>query len=63
MFLLEIMVVVVAYLVGSLSAALIVSKKFGMPDPRTYGSGNPERAICCVAVAKTRRLGRCLVMR
>ncbi|MDK4685357.1 glycerol-3-phosphate 1-O-acyltransferase PlsY [Kingella negevensis] len=41
MFLLEIMVVVVAYLVGSLSAALIVSKKFGMPDPRTYGSGNP----------------------
>ncbi|ULJ69871.1 glycerol-3-phosphate 1-O-acyltransferase PlsY [Wielerella bovis] len=41
MFFLEIMVALVAYLIGSLSAALIVSKKLGMPDPRTYGSGNP----------------------
>ena len=34
-------VVVMAYLIGSLSAALIVSQKMGMPDPRSYGSGNP----------------------
>ena len=32
---------VVAYLLGSLSAAIIVSRYFGMEDPRTYGSGNP----------------------
>jgi glycerol-3-phosphate acyltransferase PlsY len=33
--------VVVAYLVGSISFALIVSRAFGLPDPHTYGSGNP----------------------
>ena len=32
---------VVAYLIGSLSFAVIVSKGFGLSDPRTYGSGNP----------------------
>lgn len=32
---------VVAYLLGSLSTAIIVSRYFGMEDPRTYGSGNP----------------------
>jgi acyl phosphate:glycerol-3-phosphate acyltransferase len=30
-----------AYLIGSLSFAVIVSKLFGLPDPHTYGSGNP----------------------
>ena len=30
-----------AYLVGSLSFAVIVSRAMGMADPRTYGSGNP----------------------
>ena len=30
-----------AYLLGSLSFAVIVSKAFGMADPRSYGSGNP----------------------
>ncbi|MEO1766862.1 glycerol-3-phosphate 1-O-acyltransferase PlsY [Thiobacter aerophilum] len=30
-----------AYLVGSLSFAVIVSRLFGLPDPRSYGSGNP----------------------
>lgn len=33
--------IVVAYLVGSLSFAVIVSRAFGLPDPHTYGSGNP----------------------
>ena len=30
-----------AYLVGSLSFAVIVSRLVGLNDPRTYGSGNP----------------------
>lgn len=33
--------VLIAYLIGSLSFAVIVSKLFGLPDPHTYGSGNP----------------------
>ena len=35
------MAAVLAYLVGSLSFAVIVSRLFGLSDPRTYGSGNP----------------------
>jgi glycerol-3-phosphate acyltransferase PlsY len=31
----------VAYLIGSLSFAVIVSKLMRLPDPRTYGSNNP----------------------
>ena len=34
-------VIVGAYLVGSISFAVVVSKLFGLPDPRSYGSGNP----------------------
>ena len=34
-------IVLVAYLIGSLSFAVITSRIFGLPDPRTYGSGNP----------------------
>jgi acyl phosphate:glycerol-3-phosphate acyltransferase len=30
-----------AYLIGSLSFAVIVSQFMGLPDPHTYGSGNP----------------------
>jgi glycerol-3-phosphate acyltransferase PlsY len=33
--------VVVAYLIGSLSFAVIVSRVFGLPDPHSYGSRNP----------------------
>jgi glycerol-3-phosphate acyltransferase PlsY len=33
--------IVIAYLIGSLSFAVIVSRAFGLPDPHTYGSGNP----------------------
>jgi glycerol-3-phosphate acyltransferase PlsY len=32
---------VLAYLIGSLSFAVIVSRFMGLSDPRTYGSGNP----------------------
>ena len=38
---LDILAVILAYLLGSLSFAVIVSKFYGMDDPRTYGSGNP----------------------
>lgn len=33
--------VVLAYLLGSVSFAVIVSRAFGLADPRTYGSKNP----------------------
>jgi glycerol-3-phosphate acyltransferase PlsY len=33
--------IVVAYLLGSLSFAVIVSRAMGLPDPHSYGSGNP----------------------
>jgi glycerol-3-phosphate acyltransferase PlsY len=32
---------IVAYLIGSVSFAVWVSRLFELPDPRTYGSGNP----------------------
>jgi glycerol-3-phosphate acyltransferase PlsY len=32
---------VVAYLIGSVSFAVVVSKLMGLPDPHSYGSGNP----------------------
>jgi len=38
---LDIALVVSAYLLGSLSAAIITCKLMGLPDPRTEGSGNP----------------------
>ena len=34
-------VALVAYLIGSISFAVLVSRAFGLPDPRSYGSGNP----------------------
>jgi glycerol-3-phosphate acyltransferase PlsY len=34
-------VIVAAYLLGSVSFAVVVSKIFGLPDPHSYGSGNP----------------------
>lgn len=33
--------IIAAYLLGSLSFALVTSRLFGLDDPRTYGSGNP----------------------
>jgi len=36
-----ILAIVIAYLIGSLSFAVIVSKLMGLPDPHSYGSGNP----------------------
>jgi len=33
--------VAAAYLMGSVSFAVVASTLFGLPDPRSYGSGNP----------------------
>ncbi|AZG09910.1 glycerol-3-phosphate 1-O-acyltransferase PlsY [Pigmentiphaga sp. H8] len=32
---------VIAYLIGSISFAVVVSRVMGLDDPRSYGSGNP----------------------
>jgi len=33
--------VIAAYLLGSIAFGILVSRLFGLPDPRTVGSGNP----------------------
>lgn len=35
------LLIIGAYLIGSISFAVVVSKFYGLDDPRTYGSGNP----------------------
>jgi glycerol-3-phosphate acyltransferase PlsY len=35
------LLILIAYLFGSLSAAIILCRLLGLPDPRTQGSGNP----------------------
>jgi glycerol-3-phosphate acyltransferase PlsY len=37
----EILLVIGAYLLGSISSAILVCKLMGLPDPRTQGSNNP----------------------
>ncbi len=37
----DLIAAVLAYLIGSLSFAVIVSRALGLPDPHSYGSGNP----------------------
>ncbi len=36
-----IVAIVLAYLLGSVSFAVVVSRSMGLADPRSYGSGNP----------------------
>jgi glycerol-3-phosphate acyltransferase PlsY len=36
-----VLVVLGAYLIGSISFAIVVSRLMRLPDPRSYGSGNP----------------------
>jgi len=38
---LDIILIIISYLIGSLSSAIIVCKLMGLPDPRSEGSGNP----------------------
>ena len=35
------LIIVAAYLIGSISFAVVVSKAYGLPDPHEYGSRNP----------------------
>ena len=37
----SLLAVLLSYLLGSISFAVVVSKVMGLPDPHTYGSGNP----------------------
>jgi glycerol-3-phosphate acyltransferase PlsY len=37
----ELAIILGAYLIGSVSFAVVVSRAFGLPDPHEYGSGNP----------------------
>ena len=37
----SILIVLGAYLIGSVSFAVVVSRAMGLPDPHGYGSGNP----------------------
>lgn len=37
----ELVFIVAAYLLGSISFGILMSRAFGLPDPRTIGSGNP----------------------
>ena len=37
----SVLIVIAAYLVGSVSFAVVVSRAFDLPDPHEYGSGNP----------------------
>lgn len=41
MLLLTFAMIVVAYLIGSISSAILICKLLGLPDPRTTGSHNP----------------------
>ena len=38
---LELFIIPIAYLIGSISFAVVVSKCMRLPDPHSYGSGNP----------------------
>ena len=38
---LDLLLIPIAYLIGSISFAVVVSKCMRLPDPHTYGSGNP----------------------
>ena len=38
---LTLLTIFAAYLVGSISTAIVISRTLGLPDPRDHGSGNP----------------------
>lgn len=51
--LLNVIMLVMAYLLGSISCAIIVCKVAGLPDPRTQGSGNPGASNVLRVAGKT----------
>ncbi|HAD49184.1 MAG TPA: glycerol-3-phosphate acyltransferase, partial [Idiomarina sp.] len=38
---LTLLMIITAYLLGSISSAVLICKLWGLPDPRRDGSGNP----------------------
>lgn len=38
---LTILMIIVAYLMGSICSAIVICRMMGLPDPRSQGSGNP----------------------
>lgn len=38
---LTLLMVILAYLAGSLSSAVVIARAYNLPDPRTHGSNNP----------------------
>ncbi|MCB1727214.1 MAG: glycerol-3-phosphate acyltransferase, partial [Gammaproteobacteria bacterium] len=38
---LDLSLIIAAYLLGSISSAIVVCRLMGLPDPRTQGSNNP----------------------
>lgn len=48
-----IMGILLAYLLGSISSAILVSRLLGLPDPRATGSGNPGATNVLRAGSKT----------
>jgi glycerol-3-phosphate acyltransferase PlsY len=47
---------IVGYLVGSIPFAVVVSRAMGLPDPRSYGSGNPGTTNVLRSGSKTAAL-------
>ncbi|MBU2893634.1 glycerol-3-phosphate 1-O-acyltransferase PlsY [Colwellia sp. D2M02] len=41
MLILTLAMIIAAYLIGSISSAILICKALGLPDPRTFGSKNP----------------------
>src|SRR5258706_6030417 len=52
--------IVIAYLIGSVSFAVVTSKIAGLPDPHTYGSGNPGATNVLRSGSKAAALGTLL---
>jgi glycerol-3-phosphate acyltransferase PlsY len=49
----SLIMLVIAYLLGSVSCAILVCKFAGLPDPRTQGSGNPGASNVLRVAGKT----------
>ena len=50
-----ILAAIAAYLIGSLSFAVIVSKLMGLSDPRTFAAKIQAQPMSCVRVTNLRR--------
>lgn len=45
--------IIIAYLIGSISSAILICKAMGLPDPRENGSGNPGATNVLRTAGKT----------